>query len=951
MIKRIISLTLALVMLAASVLLTSCSNETEIEEEPAKIYSLYTICEPGTTELAKKQVELALNRLLFNEKKLCIKLIMVTEDEYEDLIAQKFDECKKYDEERKNKNKNKNKNNSEAESSAESSVVSENSLEALGGEDGIFTGDEYLDFLQENLDKMERGVEYLEIEFDAPRLDIFLVLGYEKYIDLVGKDLLAAIDDKLTSEAKIIRDYVYPTFLDAAKVTNSKGTRKTYGVPMNKGIGEYEYIVFDKEYLDKYSIDAGTMTNLEDLEYYLEILAENEPDIVPLANVFDSPEFAYLFEKGFTAYIGDKHVINTYDDSKALAYYTMIARYHTMGYLKDDPGDTGWAVKFVKGTNADLEALAGRTGREYDYTIHSYPVASNEDLLGALFCVSAYTVSNELTDVMKILAYLESNISMANTLAYGVEGEHYTLNEDTMQIKPISQDYKYNRDYVGNTFLTYTLEGENPNKWEQLKMQNRDSSKTAEQSVSVGFAYYPVAVKDPNDTSITYSEPNYIEIIQEYVDKFYPSIIKGDLVDINFEELKVLVTPTITDEQIQAVKDRYTNELNNTVKEEQAARYAEGTKNYNTIATTAYENAFKYFYKSKQKAEVKKRVKEEVKLDPEYNSTPESIDARVNEICTEEYMTEQVKIIYADDIAARAQTTIENSVTKGINDGVKKYMETEEYAARLEEALNSPACVAEIDEINAIDVFVAYPEVALNNSKIYLQEQLKEKINAEFEEMNKALRKAYKEFADSYMARYDFADDEKRSEPDFRKAIIDTVSTRLRNLLKAELRRMVTAELGEGALPEDISDTVEERFTDTWIQDVIMETFELNKDPSKTFEEPASTEALREIVNAHIKESDVKTNYENSLLATFEKSVGLIKTVDAEAAVIVDDDDESGETSAEETSAEEGTTPSESETDPDSGEIVDLETVDLYNVIFKKRIEAQYYKYAPLPTA
>ena len=200
-------------------------------------------------------------------------------------------------------------------------------------------------------------------------------------------------------------------------------------------------------------------------------------------------------------------------------------------------------------------------------------------------------------------------------------------------------------------------------------------------------------------------------------------------------------------------------------------------------------------------------------------------------------------------------------------------------------------------------------------------------------------------------ARYDFADDEKRSEPDFRKAIIDTVSTRLRNLLKAELRRMVTAELGDDALPEDISDTVEERFTDTWIQDVIMETFELNKDPSKTFENPVSTEALREIVNAHIKESDVKTNYENSLLATFEKSVGLIKTVDAEAAVIGDDDEEGGETSAEETSAEEGTTPSESETDPDSGEIVDLETVDLYNVIFKKRIEAQYYKYAPLPTA
>ncbi|MBQ1848522.1 MAG: hypothetical protein II135_10995, partial [Clostridia bacterium] len=552
MMKRLISLLLIFVMTVSTLILTSCSNDTEIEEESAKIYTLYTICEKGTTELAKKEVELALNRLLFNEKKLCLKLIMVEPDEYDALIEQKLEECRLYDEERKNKNKNKgNKNNSEAESSAETVESADESLSPYIGEDGVFTGDDYIDYLQDTIDRMERGEEYYVLDFDAPRLDIFLVLGYDKYIDLVGKDLLAAIDDKLTSEAKIIRDYVYPTFLDAAKVTNSKGTRKTYGVPMNKGIGEYEYIVFDKEYLDKYNIDAGTMTNLEDLEYYLEIIAENETDIVPLANVFDSPEFAYLFNKGFSAFISDKHVVNTYDDPTALEYYTMIARYHTMGYLKEDPGDTGWAVKFFKGTNADLEELANRTGREYDYTIHSYPVATNEDLLGALFCVSAYTVSNELTDVMKILAYLESNISMANTLAYGIEGTHYQLNEDTMQVKIISDDYKMNRDYVGNSFLTYTLEGENPNKWEQLKMQNRDSSKTADQSVSVGFAYYPGVVKDPNDTSITYTEPDYIQIIQEYCDKFYPHIIAGDLINIDFATLKEVVTPTITDSQIQ----------------------------------------------------------------------------------------------------------------------------------------------------------------------------------------------------------------------------------------------------------------------------------------------------------------------------------------------------------------------------------------------------------------
>ncbi len=943
--KRVTSFLLIFVMMASAVVLASCSQETDIVEQPAKVYTLYTICEDGTTQQAIKEVELALNRMVFNEKKLNLKLVMVPESEYDALIAEKLEECKKYDEERKNKakNKNKDKNESGVESGAESSAAESSGEESVD----VFTGDDYIDMLQANLDAMERGEEYVEYELEIPRLDIFLVRGYDNYITLVGKDLLAALDDKLTSEAKIIKDYVYPTFLEAAKVTNSKGTRKTYGVPMNKGIGEYEYIVFDKEYLDKYRIDAGTMTNLEDLEYYLEILAENEPDIVPLANVFDSPDFAYLFEPGFSTYISDKHVVNTYEDLKALAYFTMIARYRTMGYLKDDPGDTGWAVKFLRGTNADLEALAARTGRDYDYTIHSYPVATNEDLLGSLFCVSAYTVSNELTDVMEILSYLESNTAMANTLAYGVEGVHYELNEETGQVKKISNEYNYERDYVGNTFLTTTLEGENPNKWEQLKLQNRDSAKTADQSASVGFAYYPVDIKDPNDSSITYSEPDYIEIIQKYCNQFYPEIIAGNLVNIKFEDLKELVTPTITDSQKEEVINRYTNALNAEVIAEIAAKYAPGTSLYEKISKLSAEKAYTNYNTRANRTKIKAEVRKQVADDPLYNESEETITARVDEICTDAYYEEQVRIIYADKIEERKNTLINNSVEDEINKKSKAYFAGEEYAARLDAALNSTECLAELEHIDSLDVFVEYPEVALEKTNLYLQTELTAKIGEAFEEMNVALRKAYKEFADSYLNRYDFSDESKRSEPDFRKAIINAMPVRLRNSLKSELRKMCAAELGEGALSQDISDLTDERFTDEWIQDVIIETFKLNKDPSATFEKPVSTPELRDIVNNYLKESDVKSHYENSLIATFEKAVGLIKTVEPENADL--EEEESSEETEPAEGDDTGETKEETEKETDS-ELVDLETVDLYAVIFKKRIENQYYKYAPLPT-
>ena len=176
--------------------------------------------------------------------------------------------------------------------------------------------------------------------------------------------------------------------------------------------------------------------------------------------------------------------------------------------------------------------------------------------------------------------------------------------------------------------------------------------------------------------------------------------------------------------------------------------------------------------------------------------------------------------------------------------------------------------------------------------------------------------------------------------------------------LRTELTNIVRAELGEGALNEDVNNTVKERLTDAWIQNVVMETFAYNSDPNTQIKD--STENLRAIVNDYITLAIVEDMYDDVILGSFEKAIGLIRTIDVDltAGAAKGNGGNNGDTSD-----EPGDQTSDDASDDTSGgsggngdgggeeePLVDIETVELYPLIFKKRIEKQYYTYKPLPT-
>ena len=97
------------------------------------------------------------------------------------------------------------------------------------------------------------------------------------YLQNAQKGAFLALDDLLPKYGKGMLDSIDKRFWDAAKVGG-----KTYGVPSEKEIGSMPMWVFTKEYVDKYNIPYEKIKSLEDLEPYLKVIKENEPDVVPL---------------------------------------------------------------------------------------------------------------------------------------------------------------------------------------------------------------------------------------------------------------------------------------------------------------------------------------------------------------------------------------------------------------------------------------------------------------------------------------------------------------------------------------------------------------------------------------------------------------------------------------------------------------------------------------------
>ncbi len=530
-IKKLLAILLSAVTVLPA-LLTGCSNdEDEISESSIRqnvTLNMYILTEEETDPEQAKAVQMAINEILLPDYKTTMKINYLTEDNYWSEIEKMELETIAYHEQlaaeaeaarqaakEANKNSNKNKKEEEVDLEEVEAEIEEEFNELV---DQVFEQD--------------------DIVIENPQIDIFLVNSAEKYSQLINEKRITAIDQYITLENKELTSYIYPTFLVGAKL----GTSSTYGIPVNKPIGQYEYFVFDKELLAKYGYKAEDMKTFDSLSQYLSVIKANEPGVVPLAHAAAPQFYEYYGEEGSAIGVLDyQMIVSSYGegaDSVVKSHFSTIRNYKLAGYIPENYTEgTRFAVDVRKGYSYSPAKWSEEDGREYETVVYKAPVATNANTLDSVFVVSS--LSKNPSRAVEVIKLLTTDPEITNLLQYGISGTHYYFDSDTETVN-VNQNAGYFMDtnYTGNAYIKYPLKGEVNHKADYIK-QNLDS---------IASLYYCFVPELTAENAILIEKANEISL------RYYNGLMSGIYdVDSVFADINAqLAALSVSDSEVEA---------------------------------------------------------------------------------------------------------------------------------------------------------------------------------------------------------------------------------------------------------------------------------------------------------------------------------------------------------------------------------------------------------------
>lgn len=334
------------------------------------------------------------------------------------------------------------------------------------------------------------------------------------YLQNAQKGAFLELDDLLQKEGKEMYDNIDPRFWEAAKVGG-----KTYGVPSEKEIGSCPMWVFNKEYVDKYNIPYQDLHTLEDLEPYLKIIKENEPDVVPLylTKDYTAPTYMDKIQDPIGIEYGDDSltVKNVFETEKMMDTLHTMRKYYEAGYINKDAAtasDDKSVKRFV--TKGDGQPYAELIwGKDLGYEVVATEIMdtqiTNASARGALTAINKNSEHPE--KAMELINLINTDEYLRNLLNYGIEGVHWEKVEvdeteaKEAEGKPYVYDFKVKlieekkKDYSvpywvqGGLFNTYVLDNEPIDKWAEFKEFN-DASQEAP-SFGFDFDLEPVSTQ------------------------------------------------------------------------------------------------------------------------------------------------------------------------------------------------------------------------------------------------------------------------------------------------------------------------------------------------------------------------------------------------------------------------------------------------------------------------
>ncbi len=327
------------------------------------------------------------------------------------------------------------------------------------------------------------------------KIDLCFTGYLDSYRARVENDKLMVLNELLEYAPRLkseIPDYLW----DGAKIND-----KIYAVPNQQIAAASAALVVSKPLADKYGFDVSSVKKTEDIEPFLKLLSENEPDVYPArinwgingvrtleSNSFDEMSYGgvYIINDGGKI---KTELITESEDKKNAA--KLLHEWYENGYVRNDIAVAVDSADELAAGKYGIWFETYKPGVEYQRKLMTgndvYAVQISKPYINSGGTQSAMTgicsSSGHPTEAIKLLEIVNTEPEILNLLTYGIEGKNYDKLSDNV-IKRRSDTFYNPTWFFGNQFIVYTEQEQDNDIWEKTKNINENAIK----SPIVGFS-------------------------------------------------------------------------------------------------------------------------------------------------------------------------------------------------------------------------------------------------------------------------------------------------------------------------------------------------------------------------------------------------------------------------------------------------------------------------------
>ncbi len=369
----------------------------------------------------------------------------------------------------------------------------------------------------------------------AEPMDLIFTSNWSNdYITAVNRGAFLEIDPaKLRSLAPNVLEGVPEKCWTSAYV---KG--KLYAMINTQIEGRTPGILGYRKYFDKYSVDISGIRKMEDLTPFLEKIKKGEPGIIPIGidgidTGFNDIALTYgieIFSRENPAalYIDDTSlkVINYFEAPETAGYLKLVRGWYKNGYIRSDAVTvndhsadlkSGRIALMTNVINPDTMAnqapLWGVEASDMAGQAFMNTFMGNGGVLSSLTAISKTSGDPDKCYQLYNLLYDKNDTKLFNMLNYGIEGKHYTREDDVVTQIPNSGYWVSCGWENGCMFNSYRQSAGQP-EWYPIGPDMNDNAKT---SKVLGFNFDP--------------EPVTVELMQctAVVNEYYNALFTGSI--------------------------------------------------------------------------------------------------------------------------------------------------------------------------------------------------------------------------------------------------------------------------------------------------------------------------------------------------------------------------------------------------------------------------------------